>query len=71
MRLAAIGIAAGFVAALALTRAITSLLVGVTRTDPITFATMIAVFLSIAALASWIPGRRAASMDPSVALRIE
>jgi putative ABC transport system permease protein len=70
-RLAAIGIAAGFAAALILTRAIASLLVGVKPTDPVTFAAMIAVFLVIAALASWIPGRRAAGMDPSVALREE
>jgi ABC-type antimicrobial peptide transport system permease subunit len=70
-RLAAIGIAAGFVAALILTRAIASLLIGVKPTDPLTFAAMIAVFLVIAALASWIPGRRAAGMDPSVALRGE
>jgi len=70
-RLAAIGIAAGFAAALVLTRAIASLLVGVTPTDPVTFAAMIAVFLLIAALASWIPGRRAAGLDPSVALRGE
>jgi predicted permease len=70
-RLAAIGIAAGFAAALALTRAMASLLVGVTPADPVTFAAMVAVFLLIAALASWIPGRRAASMDPSVALRSE
>jgi predicted permease len=70
-RLAALGIAAGFAAALILTRAIASLLVGVTPTDPFTFAAMIAVFLLIAALASWIPGRRAAVMDPSVALRGE
>jgi putative ABC transport system permease protein len=70
-RLAAMGIAAGFAAALVLTRAIASLLVDVTPTDPVTFAAMIAVFLLIAGLASWIPGRRAAGMDPSVALRGE
>jgi predicted permease len=70
-RLAAVGIAVGFAAALVLTRAIASLLVGVKPTDPTTFAAMIAVFLVIAALASWIPGRRAAGMDPSVALRGE
>jgi predicted permease len=70
-RLAAMGIAAGFAAALVLTRAIASLLVGVTPTDPVTFAAMIAVFLLIATLASWIPARRAAGMDPSVALRGE
>src|SRR6185312_150426 len=48
-RLAAIGIGLGFAAALMLTRAIASLLVGVTTTDPLTFAAMIALFLTIAA----------------------
>ncbi|MGA3238316.1 MAG: ABC transporter permease [Bryobacteraceae bacterium] len=70
-RLAVMGIAAGLAAALFLTRALASLLVGVTPTDPVTFAAMIAVFLLIATLASWIPARRAAGMDPSVALRGE
>jgi putative ABC transport system permease protein len=70
-RLAATGVAVGLAAALILTRAIRSLLVGVTATDPLTFAAMIALFLLIAALASWIPGRRAAGMDPSAALRGE
>jgi predicted permease len=70
-RLAAIGIAVGFAAALILTRAIASLLVDVKPTDPLTFAAMTAVFLLIAAAASWIPGRRAAGMDPCVALRGE
>jgi putative ABC transport system permease protein len=71
LRLSAAGIAIGLVAAYALTRAIASLLVGVSRTDPLTFAAMVMVFLAVAALASWLPALRAAALDPSSALREE
>ncbi len=71
MRLSAAGLAAGFIAALVLTRAMTSMLVGVKPTDPLTFSAMIGFFLLIAALAAWIPARRAAGLDPSRALREE
>ena len=71
LRLSAAGIAIGLVAAYALTRAIASLLVGVSRTDPLTFAAMVLVFLAVAALASWLPALRAAALDPSSALREE
>jgi putative ABC transport system permease protein len=69
--LSAVGVAGGFVAALALTRAMSSMLVGVTATDPATFAVMIAVFFLIAAAASWAPARRAAALDPNTTLRLE
>ena len=69
LSLSGAGIAAGFVAALLLTGAMEKLLIGVTPTDPLTFATMIVVFLAIAALASWLPARRAAGVQPNVALR--
>jgi putative ABC transport system permease protein len=68
-RLSAVGIAAGLVAALLLTRLMTSMLVGVKPTDPQTFVAMAAVFFAISALASWLPARRAASLDPTTALR--
>ena len=71
MRLSAAGLVAGFVAALVLTRAMTSMLVGVKPTDPLTFSAMIVFFLLIAALAAWIPARRAAGLEPSTALREE
>jgi putative ABC transport system permease protein len=45
------------------------MLVGIKPTDPLTFAAMAALFLLIAALATWIPARRAASLDPLAALR--
>ena len=47
------------------------MLVGVTPTDPMTFVSDRGVFLAIAALASWLPARRAARLDPTGALRDE
>jgi putative ABC transport system permease protein len=49
----------------------TTMLVGVKATDPATFATMAVVFFAIAAMASWLPAWRAASLDPTAALREE
>ena len=71
LRLSAIGIAAGLAAALLLTRAISSMLVGTKPTDPISFVAMAVLFFLIALLATWIPARRAARLDPSIALREE
>jgi len=70
-RLTAIGIGVGLVAALLLTRAMVSLLVGVKATDPATYAAMVVLFLMIAAMAAWMPARRAAALDPTEALREE
>jgi len=67
--LSGIGIAIGLAAALLLTRAMTKLLVGVTPNDPLTFVTMVLVFFVITAVACWIPARRAAGVEPNVALR--
>ena len=69
--LSAVGVAGGFTAALVLTRVMSSMLVGVTATDPATFAAMIALFFLIAAVASWAPARRAAALDPNRTLRLE
>jgi predicted permease len=71
LRLSTAGIAAGLLAALGLTRVMTSMLVGVKPTDPLTFAATAALFLVIAALASSLPAGRAASLDPTSALREE
>jgi putative ABC transport system permease protein len=72
LRLSAAGIAMGLIAALALTRvAMHSMLVGVAPADPLTFAVMAVLFLLIAAVSSWLPARRAALLDPTVALREE
>jgi predicted permease len=63
------GILIGAAGALALTRVMASMLVGVSATDPVTFATIGLVFVVIAVVACWLPARRAAGMDPTVALR--
>jgi len=69
LRLSAAGIAVGLVAALILTRGLTTMLVGVRPGDPATFAAMGAVFVAIAGIASWLPARRAAGLAPTTALR--
>jgi predicted permease len=69
LRLSGAGILLGMVAAVTLTRAMRTMLVGVGPNDPATFAAMGAVFLVIATVSSWLPARRAAAMDPTAALR--
>jgi ABC-type lipoprotein release transport system permease subunit len=71
LRLTALGIALGIAVALVLTRAMTSMLVGVKPTDPATFASIVVMFFVIAAMACWLPAQRAARLDPTVALREE
>ena len=69
LRLSAAGVLLGVVAAVALTRWMTTMLVGVRPTDPLTFAAMAVLFFVIAAVSSWLPARRAAGLDPTTALR--
>jgi putative ABC transport system permease protein len=71
MLVAAIGIVLGLGASLALTRVVSSYLVGVGATDPVTFAGVPLVLLGVSALASYLPARRAMSIDPVRALREE
>jgi predicted permease len=71
LRLSAAGIGAGLVAAFSLTRVMRSMLVGVAPHDPLTFAAIAMLFFVISALACGLPARRAAGLDPTVALREE
>jgi putative ABC transport system permease protein len=71
MRQAVSGVGLGIVGSLALTRALSSLLFGVSSTDPATFAVAAAALLSVAAAACYLPARQATTIDPTVALRTD
>jgi putative ABC transport system permease protein len=71
MKTAALGLGIGLVLALLLTRAVSSALFGVVRFDVITITLLTLALASIAAVAAYVPARRAAKVDPMVALRYE
>jgi predicted permease len=71
LRLAVLGAAVGVIAAAAITHWMSSLLFGVSATDPLTFAVVLLLVTAVAALAAYIPARRAMRVDPVVALRYE
>jgi putative ABC transport system permease protein len=70
-RLAAVGIGLGLLAALAVTRVLEGLLYGVSARDPLTFAALAAGLAAVTLLATWMPARRAARVDPILAIRAE
>ena len=67
--LALIGMLLGGAASWALARALSGLLFGVTPGDPVTFLAMLVILTAVAALAGYLPARRASRIDPMVALR--
>jgi predicted permease len=69
--LAAVGIFIGLTAALLLTHLVRSMLYSITPYDPLTLSVGVVLLLTVALAASWIPGRRAASVQPMAALRHE
>jgi ABC-type antimicrobial peptide transport system permease subunit len=71
MRLTGLGVAIGLLASWGLSRALASLLYGVSATDPLTFAGTAGLVAVVSLLATWLPARRAARIDPVKALRSE
>jgi predicted permease len=71
MALTAAGLVLGVAGGLALSRLLRSLLYGVTATDPVTFVAVVLTLGAVSLLASWLPARRAARVDPVIALRAQ
>jgi putative ABC transport system permease protein len=68
LRLVSVGLLIGVPLALLSARVLSSLLVGVTSSDPLTYATVVLVLTATTIVAAWIPARRAARVEPKIAL---
>jgi hypothetical protein len=71
MTLTGIGVFIGLLGALAATRALIALLFGVSSLDPVTYFGVVALLVSVSAIACWLPAWRAAQVDPAITLRAE
>jgi putative ABC transport system permease protein len=71
VKMAAAGVAIGLVLAIALTRSMTSMLFGVSAGDLVSYGAAVIAILAVALLASYLPARSAAAVDPAIALRAE
>jgi ABC-type antimicrobial peptide transport system permease subunit len=71
LALAVVGLALGLLVSFFVTKLMSSLLFGVSATDPVTFGIVALILLFVALLACYIPARRASKVDPNVALRYE
>jgi ABC-type antimicrobial peptide transport system permease subunit len=71
LRLTSIGLAIGIASALSVSQLIGNMLYGISAQDPVTLAAVSILLTAVAALAGWIPARRATRVDPMVALRYE
>jgi putative ABC transport system permease protein len=70
LALAAAGVVIGVLGAAVLTRWISSLLFGVEPLDPLTYGAVVVALFGVALVASWVPARRAARVDPAIAMRV-
>jgi ABC-type antimicrobial peptide transport system permease subunit len=71
MRLVAMGLAVGLIGAWVLSRVLASQLFGITARDPVTYGAVAVLLAAVALLATYLPARRAAHVDPLIALRSE
>ena len=71
VKLLAVGVGIGLLAAFGMSRLLASLVVGISPTDPLTFTAMPALLIAVALVANLIPARRATRMDPAATLRAD
>jgi ABC-type antimicrobial peptide transport system permease subunit len=71
MRMTLVGVGIGLTLALGLGRLLSTLLYGIQAHDPLTFVGVAALLVGVALVATWLPARRAAKVDPAITLRAE